>query len=158
METNLLFQLVRAPEILQKVVVYLEPHNLCKITRTAKDLCIPPNILIQCRTDTQAKYCRPQRTAEGSLRFYSEFGKQTYDISVLNEKPKTTYLMRSTRGLFRGIISRGTALFNANEIETLYVRCYDDENDPRILILAKLNFPAETGVTTLLIFKPCNPE
>jgi hypothetical protein len=154
MTTNLLFQIIKAPEVLQMVVAFLEPHNLSKIRRTVKALTmsIPSSLLFQCRTDTRAKYSRAQRMADGALRVYSEFGTQTYDIRrLLNEEPKNIYSMRSARGSFRGRITRGD-LFEAKEIHIINV--YFIESDGRTLICTKLEFPDGQAFNANLHFSP----
>ena len=74
--------LIKAPDCFTMVVALLDPHELQRVRCVSKGIYrgTTKEMMIQCIKITMARYSGPHAMPDGAVRFYSPFGKSTFDI------------------------------------------------------------------------------
>jgi hypothetical protein len=79
--------LLKAPDCFTMVVALLDPHELQRMRCVSKGIYrgTTKEMMIQCIKSTIARYSGPHAMPNGTVRFYSTFGKSTYDICKIED-------------------------------------------------------------------------
>ena len=74
--------LIKAPDCFATVMTLLDPRELQNMRSASKEIYkgITKKVMLQCIETTIDRFAGPHAMPDGAVRFYSPFGKSTYDI------------------------------------------------------------------------------